>query len=62
VLRDILLDELEQDVGHVLAAGSGGRLEGVVEADFNVQIHAFDLRFFRFEGSFHELLLTSLQK
>ena len=33
VLADVVFDELQQDVGHVLAAGGGGRLEGVVQAD-----------------------------
>ena len=41
----------------------GGHLEGIVEAQFNIQVHAFHLRFFWFGGSLlHELLLTSFQR
>lgn len=40
MLGDIVLDELHQDRRHIHALGRGGGLEGVVEADFNVDIHA----------------------
>ena len=47
VLRDILLDELQQHVGHVLPLGGGGRLEGVVQLNGYVQIHSLHLLFLR---------------
>ena len=49
MLRDVLLDVLDQHVGHVLALGGGGGLEGVVQIDFDVQIHALHLGFVRFQ-------------
>ena len=45
MLADVLFDELQQNVGHVLAAGGDGRLEGVVQVDVDVQVHAFHLVF-----------------
>ncbi len=38
-------DELHQDVRHVLPLGGGGRLEGVVKFDGDVQVHSFHLLF-----------------
>lgn len=42
VLDDVRLDELQQHVGHVVAAGRWGRLEGVVQLDRNLQVHSFN--------------------
>jgi len=38
---DVALDELHQDGRHICALGRGCGLEGIVEADFNVDVHAF---------------------
>ena len=46
VLVDVVLDELQQHVGHVQALGCGDGLEAVVQLDGYVQVHAFHLWFF----------------
>ena len=48
MLGYILLDKLQQHVGHVRALGGSDRLEAVVEFDGNVQIHALHLWLFSF--------------
>ncbi len=55
VLGDVALDELHQDIGHVLPLGGGGRLEGVVQLDGYVQVHSFHLLFFAFADLTHLL-------
>lgn len=43
MLLDVVPDELDQHVGHLLALSCRGGFEGVVQSNFNVQIHALDL-------------------
>ena len=43
VLTDVVFDKLQQNIGHVLAAGGGRRLESVVQAEFDVDVHALHL-------------------
>ena len=42
---NIVLDELQQDIGHVLAPDCRGRLEGVVQINFDIDVQAFNLLF-----------------
>jgi hypothetical protein len=53
VLRDVVLDELQQHVGHTFALCGRGGFEGIVQFNFNIQIHSFDLRFFSFADYAH---------
>jgi hypothetical protein len=39
VLLDILLNELKQNVGHLLALRGSGGFERVVQIDFDIQVH-----------------------
>jgi hypothetical protein len=48
VPADVVLNELQQHIGHVLAFGGGDGLETVMELDGYVQIHALYLLFFNF--------------
>ena len=42
---DVALDEVHQHVGHVLALAGGCGLEGVVQLDWDIQIHSLHLHF-----------------
>src|SRR5579863_9397092 len=46
VLHHIVLDELQKNIGHVLALSSGCRLKGVVQFDRNVQVHSLHFLWF----------------
>jgi hypothetical protein len=48
VLVHILLDKLQQYVGHVLTLGSGNGLEAVVQLEGDIQVHSFDQWFLSF--------------
>ena len=41
MLGDVVLDEFHQYGRHINALGRGCGLEGIVQADFNIDIHAF---------------------
>ena len=48
ILGNILMDKLQEYIGHVVALGGRCRLEAVVQADFYIDIHSFHPLFCHF--------------
>jgi hypothetical protein len=57
MLGDVAPDELQQYGRHICALGRGCGLEGIVQTNFNVDIHSFESRCFFLHDLTHPLPL-----